>query len=71
MGADDLPGLIRAPETSRVYQYVGTVTWFWELALKHPEAGSYRVVVAALPPETDEAGPLVVIESLQVIEERD
>ncbi len=48
MTSQDLRRMIAAPETSRIYQYLGVTTWFWKISVTHPSA-SLRLIVARVP----------------------
>jgi len=61
IGPEDLKRLVTAPEDSRVWQYLGTVTWFWRVRVAR--GGRELVTVAARIPGD---GPPV----FQVVEER-
>jgi hypothetical protein len=52
--ADDLSSIIGAPPESRVYQYLGVVTWFWEVRVRMGSVALYAVV--ARVPAKDDGG---------------
>jgi hypothetical protein len=44
----DLAGLVAAPGASRIYQYLGVVTWFWRLSVVKGDA-RLELVIARVP----------------------
>ncbi|OHD68458.1 MAG: hypothetical protein A2177_03515 [Spirochaetes bacterium RBG_13_68_11] len=63
LSGTELPRLIAAPAASRIYQYLGVVTWFWRLTVAAPNA-RLELVVARVP------GPLGEPARFQIVEER-
>jgi hypothetical protein len=58
---DTLKEIIAAPDDSRIYQYLGVTTWFWQITVS---LGSHqeRMVVARLPSEGQEPAVFVTVE---------
>ena len=65
--AEELRRIIGAPEASRVYQYLGTTTWFWRIRVSSGSGGErLEVVVARLPPQGEEPPRFVMVEERYV-----
>jgi hypothetical protein len=56
-----LRGMIGAPDDSRIYQYVGAVTWFWKVSVIHPSA-LLTMVVARISGDPDSPARFMIIE---------
>ncbi len=52
LSAEDLARIIGAPPTSRIYQYLGVVTWFWRISASEGSR-RFELVVARLPGSAD------------------
>lgn len=63
IASSDLHRLIGAPAASRIYQYLGTVTWFWKVTVSR--SNHALVMIAARVPSHEEAPPTFI-----VVEER-
>jgi hypothetical protein len=44
----DVHAIVVADEESRAYQYLGSITWFWEIAVENPRR-SLSAIVARIP----------------------
>jgi hypothetical protein len=59
--AQQLRKIINAAENNRIYQYLGTITWFWKITVSRGEA-RLECIVARLPSEAEEAPRFLIIE---------
>ncbi len=63
LSSADLLKLVAAPAASRIYQYLGVVTWFWRVTVAAPNA-RLEMIVARAP------GLLGEPVRFQIVEER-
>jgi hypothetical protein len=57
----DVAGLVGAPAASRIYQYLGVVTWFWRITVAKRNA-RLELVVARVPGPRGEPPRFLVVE---------
>jgi hypothetical protein len=54
ISAEDLRSILGIDRSNPLAQYLGSITWFWEITItaesENPEAPSLRVLVCRLPP---------------------
>lgn len=54
---EDLRGIIGKEEDNRVYQYLGTITWFWLITVTEQDSDNmYSLIVARMPAAEDRDG---------------
>ena len=58
---DALRGLIGAAGDNKIYQYLGVMTWFWQVIVVR-DAAQLRLIVARIPPEDDAPPRFTMIE---------
>jgi hypothetical protein len=61
LSSADLAGLVAAPRASRIYQYLGVVTWFWRLSAVKGDA-RLELVIARVPGRFGEPTRFRVVE---------
>jgi hypothetical protein len=61
MTTDDLHRMIGAPDTSRIYQYLGVTTWFWKIGVTLSPA-SLSLIVARVPGAPDDPPRFTIVE---------
>jgi hypothetical protein len=57
----ELRKIIGAAENNRIYQYLGTITWFWKIVVTRDSA-RLELIVARLPAEGDGAAQFLITE---------
>jgi hypothetical protein len=61
MTAEQLQTLIGAPDTSRIYQYLGVTTWFWKVTVKKAQ-DTLDMIIARIPVAKDAKPRFTIVE---------
>lgn len=61
IASSDLHRMIGAPATSRIYQYLGTVTWFWKVTVSRSNR-ALVMIVARIPRQEEGLPAFIVVE---------